>query len=78
VRLQHVLSLDLQTSTAQTEAAIKTLLAYTSGGPDPAGGAGGTWNALVVLAASSIGGVRKTDLAMATPVLRERGARLSF
>jgi conflict system STAND superfamily ATPase len=54
LRLLHVLSLDLQTSTAQTEAAIKTLLAHTAGGPDPAGAAGVTWNALVVFAASAM------------------------
>lgn len=54
LRVLHVLSLDLQTSTAQTEALIKTLLAYTAVGADPVGAAGGTWNSLIVLASGAI------------------------
>lgn len=47
LRVLHVLSLDLNTSTRQTEAAIKTLLAYTAGEHDPIGAAEASWNALL-------------------------------
>jgi hypothetical protein len=47
LRLLHVLSLDLNSATGQTEAAIKSLLAHTAVDPDPVGAAEITWNALL-------------------------------
>lgn len=43
----HLLSLDLNTSTRQAEAAIKTLLAHSTHEPDAAGAAEATWNMLL-------------------------------
>ncbi|MGC4842949.1 AAA family ATPase [Pseudomonas aeruginosa] len=43
----HVLSLDLHTSTRQTEAHIKTLLALKSTAPDPLASASADWNTLL-------------------------------
>ncbi len=47
LRVLHVLSLDLNSSTRQSEASIRTLLAHTAGEPDPVGAAEATWNALL-------------------------------
>jgi hypothetical protein len=47
LRVLHVLSLDLNTATRQTEAMIKTLLAYTTDGQDALGAAEASWNALL-------------------------------
>jgi hypothetical protein len=47
LRLLHVLSLDLNTQTRQTESMVKSLLAYTSQEPDSAGAAETTWAALL-------------------------------
>jgi hypothetical protein len=47
LRVLHVLSLDLHTSTGQTEAHIKTLLALQSTDPDPVASAKATWDALL-------------------------------
>src|SRR5207253_762797 len=47
LRLLHVLSLDLNSATGQTEAAIKTLLAYTTNEQDAVGAADASWNALL-------------------------------
>jgi hypothetical protein len=47
LRVLHVLSLDLNSSTNQTEAAIKTLLAHTAGEQDAMDAAEATWNALL-------------------------------
>jgi hypothetical protein len=47
LRLLHVLSLDLRTSTRQTEAHIKTLLAFKSTDPDPVASATSAWDALL-------------------------------
>ena len=49
LRVLHVLSLDLATSTRQSEAAIKSLLAYTTANPDPTNTATNSWNGLVAL-----------------------------
>lgn len=46
----HVLSLDLHTSTRQTESHIKTLLALKSTDPDPVANATSAWDALLVFA----------------------------
>ena len=47
LRVLHVLSLDLNTETAQTEAMIKSLLAHTAGKPDAMGVVDATWDALL-------------------------------
>ncbi len=47
LRVLHVLSLDLNTATQQTEASMKTLLAHTAGGGDAIGAATDAWNALL-------------------------------
>lgn len=51
--LLHVLSLDLHTSTSQTEAHIKTLLALKSTDPDPVAGATSGWDSLLALASEA-------------------------
>lgn len=65
LRVLHVLSLDLDTSTQQTEAHIKSLLAHTAAKGDPAGAAGVSWNALLALASTAMSkarSLRRTDL----------------
>lgn len=47
LRVLHVLSLDLNTATRQTEASMKTLLAHTAGGGDAIAAATDSWNALL-------------------------------
>jgi hypothetical protein len=47
LRVLHVLSLDLNSSTRQTEALIKTLLAHTTGEQDALGAADASWDALL-------------------------------
>jgi hypothetical protein len=47
LRVLHVLSLDLNSSTRQTEAAIKNLLAYMTSEHDPVSAADASWNALL-------------------------------
>src|SRR5262249_46344314 len=49
LRVLHVLSLDLNSSTGQAETAIKSLLAYTSNDQDPVAAADAPWNALLRL-----------------------------
>lgn len=61
----HVLSLDLHTSTRQTEAHVKALLALKSIDPDPIASATSTWNALLAFASQAGPGawsVRRPDL----------------
>ncbi len=53
LRLLHVLSLDLHTSTRQTEAHIKTLLALKSTDPAPVASATSAWNALLAFASEA-------------------------
>jgi hypothetical protein len=47
LRVLHVLSLDLNSSTQQTEAQIKTLLAHTTNEQDAVGAAETSWNVLL-------------------------------
>lgn len=47
LRVLHILSLDLNTATRQTEAMIQTLLAQTTGGQDAIGTANASWNELL-------------------------------
>jgi hypothetical protein len=56
LKVVHVLSLDLNTPTAQTEASVKTLLAYTSTEHDKLGVAEATWNELLALAGTAMRG----------------------
>jgi hypothetical protein len=53
LRVLHVLSLDLHTSTRQTEAHIKTLLALKSIDPDPVASANAAWDALLTFASEA-------------------------
>ena len=50
----HLISYDLNTSTSQTEAWIKTLLAHTASGHDKVAVAAHTWSALLQLVASGM------------------------
>ena len=47
LRVLHVLSLDLNSATGQTEAIIKSLLAHTTNEQDVVGAAEASWNALL-------------------------------
>jgi hypothetical protein len=65
LRALHVLSLDLQSSTCQTEAHIKSLLASTAVEGDPVASAGTSWNELVQEASAAMAAsrsLRRTDL----------------
>lgn len=53
LRVLHVLSLDLHTSTRQTEAHVKSLLALKSTDPDPVASATSAWDALLVFASEA-------------------------
>ncbi|MFA6309939.1 MAG: hypothetical protein WC681_00585 [Sterolibacterium sp.] len=53
LRVLHVLSLDLHTSTRQTEAHVKTLLALKSTDPDPVSSATAAWDALLTFASEA-------------------------
>jgi hypothetical protein len=58
LRVLHLLSLDLQTSTRQTEAQIKSLLAYTVTEGNAIGAADASWNALLALASVAMSEAR--------------------
>ncbi|NEV60320.1 AAA family ATPase [Thiorhodococcus minor] len=58
LRMLHVLSLDLHTSTRQTEAHIKTLLALKSTDLDPVASAKAVWDALLTFASDAGPGAR--------------------
>ena len=51
LRVLHILSLDLSTSSGQAEAAMKSLLAYTAVGDDKGESARKSWNDLLAVAA---------------------------
>jgi hypothetical protein len=77
LRVLHVVSLDLFTSTRQTEAQIKSLLAYTVTEGDPVGGAAASWNELIAGASTAMAAaltLRHQDLPAA---LRERHSSIS-
>ncbi|MBU2844273.1 AAA family ATPase [Acidithiobacillus ferriphilus] len=59
LRVLHVLSLDLHTSTRQTEANVKTLLALKSTDPDPVVSATAAWDALLTFASEAGPGARR-------------------
>ena len=58
LRVLHVLSLDLNTSTGQSESMIKSLLAYATSEPDAVGAADATWNALLCVVSEGMPGGR--------------------
>lgn len=58
LRVLHVLSLDLNSATRQTEALIKTLLAHMTSDQDPVGVAETTWNELLSLVSEGMPGAR--------------------
>jgi hypothetical protein len=65
LRVLHVVSLDLHTSTRQTEAHIKSLLAHTTIEGDALGAAGASWNDLLTVASDAMSearSMRRTDL----------------
>ncbi len=65
LRVLHVLSLDLNSATGQTEAAIKTLLAHTTGEPNAIDVAQNSWDALLALVGNGMPhaeGFRREDL----------------
>ncbi|WP_136524126.1 nSTAND1 domain-containing NTPase [Geomonas ferrireducens] len=65
LRRLHVLSLDLNSSTRQTEALIKYLLAHTTTDGNAAGLASASWNALLALASTAMSeaiSLRRADL----------------
>jgi hypothetical protein len=77
LRALHVLSLDLHSSTRQTEAHIKTLLAHTVTNGDAVAGAAVSWNELISVASTAMAEartLRRTDLPAA---LQERHAPIS-
>ena len=54
LKVIHVLSFDLNTSTAQTEAWVKTLLAHSTGVQDRQGAAAASWRELLELAGAAM------------------------
>jgi hypothetical protein len=54
LKVIHVLSFDLNTSTAQTEAWVKTLLAYTTADQDKVGAAAASWRQSLELVGAAI------------------------
>jgi hypothetical protein len=74
LRILHVLSLDLNTSTRQTEAHIRSLLAHTVAEGDAVGAADASWNALVTLASNRIPGAYSLRYGELPEELRRRHA----
>jgi hypothetical protein len=76
LRVLHVLSLDLNSATRQTEAMIKTLLAHTTGEQDAIGAAEASWNALLREVGEGMPGARSYWRDDLPEVLRQRHAPL--
>jgi len=76
LRVLHVLSLDLDTSTRQTEAHIKSLLAHTATEGDAVGAAGASWNALLSFASTAMFEARSLRRADLPRELQQRHASL--
>ena len=76
LRVLHVLSLDLNSATRQTEAMIMTLLAYTTGEQDALGAAEASWNALLREVGEGMPGARSYRRDDLPEVLRQRHASL--
>jgi hypothetical protein len=77
LRVVHVLSLDLHSSTRQTEAHIKSLLAHTLIDGDAVAGAAASWNELVGVASMAMGEARTMRRADLPAALQERHAPVS-
>jgi hypothetical protein len=77
LKVMNVLSLDLNTSTRQTEAQYKTLLAHTANGADPMGAADATWAALVQEAGEGMTHGKSYLRSDLPQVLRERHSPVS-
>jgi hypothetical protein len=76
LRVLHVLSLDLNSATRQTEAMIKTLLAHTTDEQDAIGAAEASWNALLREVGEGMPGARSYQHDDLPEVLRQRHALL--
>mgnify|MGYP000343437804 CR=1 FL=1 len=74
LRVLHVLSLDLHTSTRQTEAHIKSLLSHTATEGDAVGAAGASWNALLAIASTAMSEARSLRRADLPEELKQRHA----
>lgn len=76
LRVLHVLSLDLDTSTRQTEAHIKSLLAHTATEGGAVGAADASWDALLGIASSAMSEARNLRRADLPEELQQRHASL--
>jgi len=72
LRILHVLSLDLDTSTRHTEAHLKALLAHTFHKRDPSAMADSSWSSLLALAGSAMSHARTFRLEDLPEELRQR------
>lgn len=77
LRVLHVLSLDLHTSTRQTEAHTRTLLALKATDPDPVASATSAWDSLLIFASEAgpaARSLKRADLPAALQAYGEVGA----
>ena len=72
LRVLHVLSLDLNSATGQTEATIKSLLAHTMNEQDAIGTADASWNALLHEVGEGMPGARCYRLSDLPEALQQR------
>ncbi len=77
LRVLHVLSLDLGTSTRQTEAHIKSQLAHTAIEGDPISTAAVSWNELLSVASSAMKEARSVRLTDLPAALQERHTQIN-
>ena len=77
LKVLHVLSLDLHSSTRQTEAHIKSLLAHTVTDGDAVAGAAASWNELVSVATRAMAEARTLHRDDLPTALQERHAPIS-
>ncbi len=77
LRVLHLISLDLATSTAQTEASVKTLLAFTTQEPDPRSAADATWDALLREVGEGMSQAKSYERDTLPEALRRRHAAVS-
>ena len=72
LRVLHVLSLDLNSATGQTEATIKSLLAHTTNEQDAVSAADASWDALLREVGEGMSGARCYRLSDLPEVLQQR------
>lgn len=77
LRVLHVLSLDLDTSTRQTEALIKSQLAHTATEGDPISTAAVSWNELLNVASSAMKEAHSVGLTDLPATLQERHTQIN-